>query len=140
MYAFPHQAREHAATGRGVFADIPFEHVAARLADMPEKRLLLAVLMDAIVQLRRRGSAGALEAAAWIRGEGIDAPSPFSFAAVCEALGLDPSYLARGVFRWADEDEPRDDTVMSARLRRPQPRALRMSARTRRERSVAAAR
>ena len=100
---------------------------------------MLAVLMDAIVQLRRHGSAGAIEAAAWIRGEGTEGASAFSFAAVCEALGLDPSYLARGVFRWADEVEPRDD-AMATRLRRPQPRALRMSARTRRERSVAAVR
>jgi hypothetical protein len=140
MYAFTHQARDHAGSGRAASGDISLEHVAARLADMPEKRLMLAVLMDAIVQLRRHGSAGAIEAAAWIRGDGTEGASAFSFTAVCEALGLDPSYLARGVFRWADEVEPRDDAMTAARLRRPQPRALRMSARTRRERSVAAAR
>src|SRR5437764_14781876 len=39
----------------------------SRLVDMPEKRLMLAVLLDAIIQLRRPGSTGALEAAEWIR-------------------------------------------------------------------------
>jgi hypothetical protein len=135
MYAFTHQARDHAASGRAAFGNIPFEQVAARLADMPEKRLMLAVLMDAIVQLKRRGSAGAVEAEAWIRGA-TEGASPFSFAAVCEVLGLEPSYLARGVFRWADCAEPRDDATVAGRLRRPQPRALRMSTRSRRERSV----
>jgi hypothetical protein len=140
VYAFTHQPREHASGGRAALADIPFEHVAARLADMPEKKLMLAVLMDAIVQLRRWGSTGAIEAAAWIRGDGEEPPSPFSFAAVCEALALDSSYLARGVFRWARGAEPCNDATVTTRLRRSQPRALRLSARTRRERSVGAAR
>ena len=50
---------------------------------MPEKRLMLAVLLDAIIQLRRPGSTGAIEAAEWIRG-GEATDSPFSFPVVCE--------------------------------------------------------
>src|SRR5262245_51893528 len=87
-------------SGRRAALDaIPVECVTSRLVDMPEKRLMLAVLLDAIIQLRRPGSTGAIEAADWIRGAASD--SPFSFPAVCEALGLDATYLTRGVFAWA---------------------------------------
>jgi hypothetical protein len=57
------------------------------------------VLLDAVIQLQRRSSIGATEAEIWIRGEeGEDAP--FSFCNVCDALGLDPTYLARGLLAW----------------------------------------
>jgi len=113
--------------------DFPLEHMS-RLADMPEKRLMLAVLLDAIIQLRRPGSTGAVEAAAWIAGE--HAPDqPFSFRALCEALGLDPTYLTRGVYAWARR-ESRDGGARM--LRRSQGRALRLSARGRAPRAVAA--
>lgn len=120
----------------GAFADIPLQQVASRLADMPEKRLMLAVLLDAIVQLRRPGSTGAAEASRWIHGEHDADDSTFSFRSVCDALGLDPEYLSRGVFGWA-----RGGDVVRLHptpLRRPQARALRMTARRRRERSAAA--
>ncbi len=103
--------------------------------DMPEKRLMLAVLLDAILQLRRLG-AGAAEAAAWFRGAG--AGSPFSFASVCDSLGLDAGYLIRGVSAWARGDRESPPTL--GRLRRPQARALRVSIRRRRRaRAVAVA-
>jgi hypothetical protein len=110
------------SSGQGALGDLPLEYMS-RLADMPEKRLMLAVLLDAIIQLRRPGSTGAVEAAAWIAGEGA-ADGPFAFRALCEALGLDPVYLTRGVYAWAR----RDSAVSSRALRRPQGRALRVSA------------
>jgi len=114
---------------------IPLECVTSHLVDMPEKRLMLAVLLDAIIQLRRPGSTGALEAAEWIRGEASD--SPFSFPVVCEALGLDAAYLTRGVFAWARNAQTAAP-LRGARLRRPQVRALKLSARRRSERAIAA--
>jgi hypothetical protein len=134
----PPLGEDQRATERGAraaFDVLPFECVATRLGDMPEKRLMLAVLLDAILQLRLHGSTGAIEAADWIRGGETD--SPFSFLAVCEALGLDPGYLTRGVFAWArraKESAP----LRRSRLRRSQTRALRLSARRRAERSLAA--
>jgi hypothetical protein len=110
-------------SGQGALSDLPLEQMS-RLADMPEKRLMLAVLLDAIIQLRRPGSTGAAEAAAWIAGDGA-ADQPFSFRALCEALGLDPAYLTRGVYAWARRENP---TISSRALRRPQGRALRVSA------------
>lgn len=120
---------------RAALDGFPFEGVTSRLVDMPEKRLMLAVLLDAIIQLRRPGSTGAAEAATWFREGGTD--SPFSFASVCEALGLDAAYLTRGVFAWARAG--RDGVPSVGRLRRPQARALRVSVRRRRgARSLAA--
>jgi hypothetical protein len=76
-----------------------FDRLTARACDTPEKRLMFAVLLDAVIQLQRRNSTGATEAEIWIRGEEGDA-APFSFPNVCDALGLDPTYLGRGLLSW----------------------------------------
>jgi len=65
---------------------------------------MFAVLLDAVIQLRRRNSPGATEAEIWIRGEEAN-DSPFSFDGVCEALGLEPAYLARGLLSWRTSGE-----------------------------------
>ena len=76
-----------------------FDEVASNPSDAPERRLMAAVLFDAVLQLARRGSKGAAEVRRWIHdGEGEN--TPFSFNAVCEALGLDAGYLARGLLAW----------------------------------------
>jgi hypothetical protein len=133
--ASPGNVRATESGRRAALDAIPLECVTSRLVDMPEKRLMLAVLLDAIIQLRRPGSTGAIEAAEWIRGAAPD--SPFSFPAVCEALGLDCGYLTRGVFAWA-RNAPATAPSRTGRLRRPQVRALRLSARRRSDRSLAA--
>ena len=74
-----------------------FDGVAARASDSPEKRLMFAVLLDAVVNLQRRGSVGAAEADRWIR-EQADADLPFSFTNVCDSLGIESGYLRRGLF------------------------------------------
>ncbi len=81
-----------------------FDRLAARACDSPEKRLMFAVLLDAVIQLRRRNRPHATEAEIWIRGETPD-DTPFSFQGVCEALGLDPDYLARGLLSWRTSPE-----------------------------------
>jgi hypothetical protein len=88
-------------------ADVPdsllpdqyFDRLAARACDTPEKRLLFAVLLDAVIHMQRRNSVGAAEAEQWIRGEAND-DSPFSFRNLCDALGIEPTYLARGLLTW----------------------------------------
>ena len=72
-----------------------FDYLAGGSHEMPEKRLMAAVLLDAMVHLQREGSTGAAEVRAWIAGQGRD--HLFSFATVCESLGLDCEYLARGL-------------------------------------------
>ena len=76
-----------------------FDRLAARTSDTPERRLLFAVLLDAVIQLQRRNTSGAAEAERWIRNVD-DGESPFSFRNVCEALGIEPMYLARGLLAW----------------------------------------
>ena len=68
----------------------------------PERKLLVAVLTDAIVRYRLRGmlTDGARrsqlgEAARWILSD--DRRWPYSFVNVCDALGLDPSAVRRAV-------------------------------------------
>lgn len=76
-----------------------FDRLAARTSDTPERRLLFAVLLDAVIQLQRRNTSGSSEAERWIRNE-AESDSPFAFRNVCEALGIEPGYLARGLLSW----------------------------------------
>jgi len=75
-----------------------FDRLAARASDSPEKRLMFAVLLDAFISLQRANSIGANEAELWIQSD--DATTPFSFKGICEALGIEASFLARGLLTW----------------------------------------
>jgi hypothetical protein len=74
----------------------------------PEKKLLLAVLEDAIACFQKylfakdgKGRALFLEAEEWILDEDTD--WLFSFANLCEMLGFEPSYLRDGLMHWKTE-------------------------------------
>src|SRR5215470_6613252 len=69
-----------------------FDRWAARASDSPEKRLMFAVLLDAVIQLQGRNQKDAAEAE----------ESPFSFRNICEALGIETQYLARGLLSWRE--------------------------------------
>jgi hypothetical protein len=74
----------------------------------PEKRLMLAVLADAIDGFRSNHSARYgnkrmifEEVQRWIfeaQGDWV-----FGFESICAALGLDPEYLREGLVRWRNE-------------------------------------
>ncbi|TAJ98364.1 hypothetical protein EPO44_11760 [bacterium] len=71
----------------------------------PEKRLMLAVLEDAIACFQKypfardsKGRALFREAEEWIVEEGSD--WLFSFENICEVLALDPQYVRQGLLRW----------------------------------------
>jgi hypothetical protein len=83
------------------------------LSDTPEKRLIFAVLMDAIVELKRGEGQDAIDAARWIRDESDDVPIRFSDA--CEFLGLEAPGLARGLLRWSAQAEAVPAPVMHGR-------------------------
>ena len=86
---------------RPVSRDTPAPHPGAPILPIdvrmqPEKRLMVAVLADAVSTVVRHGSNGAHvsqkrvgEVEAWIAAEDDD--WPFSFVNVCAALGLDAS-------------------------------------------------
>jgi hypothetical protein len=75
-----------------------FDRWSARASESPEKRLMFAVLLDAVIQLQGRNQKDASEAEAWIRDTAED--SPFTFRNICEALGIAPECLARGLLAW----------------------------------------
>jgi hypothetical protein len=71
----------------------------------PEKKLMLAVLEDAIACFQKyvfaRDGKGRMlfrEAEEWIQEKSGD--WLFSFANICETLGFDPAYLREGLTRW----------------------------------------
>jgi hypothetical protein len=71
----------------------------------PEKKLMLAVLEDAIACFQKyvfaRDGKGRMlfrEAEEWIQEKSGD--WLFSFANICETLGFDPAYLREGLIRW----------------------------------------
>jgi hypothetical protein len=73
----------------------------------PEKRLMLAVLEDAVgtyqkcsVAVAPAGRREFLEAQSWIESD--DVRWPFSFRNICDALGLEGVALRRGLRNWRD--------------------------------------
>ena len=91
----------------------PFQYAQAnRRRDHlhPEKKLMFAVLTDAIECFRRhistksrRGQKIFAEAENWISSR--DELSLFSFEHVCEALDLDSGYLRTGLMRWRADQQ-----------------------------------
>jgi hypothetical protein len=68
------------------------DQVREAFADVPERRLLIALLFDVIRVLHGGGVKERAEISAWIRGTN-SARIPFSL--LCDALELEPTCLAR---------------------------------------------
>ena len=73
----------------------------------PEKKLMLAILEDAIDCFQKyifardgRGKGIFREAEDWILEENGD--RLFSFETVCDGLGFNPSYVRQGLLRWKE--------------------------------------
>ena len=73
----------------------------------PEKRLMLAVLEDAVGTFQkyvtatgRRGQRLFVESEDWFSSEADE--WPFGFENICQALSLEPSYIRSGLRRWRD--------------------------------------
>ncbi len=78
-------------------------HLGAAL--QPEKRLMLAVLEDAVASFQRGVLAGSRTATRefddvqrWFASE--DTAWPYAFLNICHVLGFEPAYLRRGLDRW----------------------------------------
>lgn len=72
---------------------------------LPEKRLMIAVLEAAVVDLQKyattstgRGRRLFADAEAWFSS--TDDDEPFGFESICHALALDPSFIRTGLRRW----------------------------------------
>ncbi len=85
-----------------------FERVQIDASLQPEKRLMLAVLEDAVGTFQKcAGATGRrarrlfAEAEEWFASD--DAEWPYAFANICQALGLEPLYVRKGLRRWYDQ-------------------------------------
>lgn len=82
-----------------------FDRVQIDASLQPEKRLMLAVLEDAVGAFQkyataatRRGRRLFGEAEEWFEDAASD--WPFAFENVCQALALEPAYIRSGLRRW----------------------------------------
>ena len=85
-----------------------FEALRGKNGLEPEKRLMLAVLEDAVRCFQDNVSAESdtkrkllNEAEEWFLKENDD--WVFSFENICEALALNPEYVRRGLLRWKEK-------------------------------------
>ena len=98
-----------------------FDRVRRRTEHDGERRLMIAVLEDAVDVYRKhagardpRGEQLFQEAEAWI--DDPDRTWLFSFQNICDVLGLDASYLRRGLHTWKGRAlEERHDKVVTIR-------------------------
>jgi hypothetical protein len=86
-----------------------FDRIGSDAAFQPEKRLMLAVLEEAIATFQRHAIADTRrsqrlveEVEEWVSGVGGE--WPFSFDNVCAGLDLDAEYLRAGMTRWKDAE------------------------------------
>lgn len=82
-----------------------FDRVGTDASAQPEKRLMLAILEDAVTTFQRhvhsdtRRSRRLVEdVEAWMAGE--QSEDSFSFEGVCAALDIEPEYVRQGLARW----------------------------------------
>lgn len=87
-----------------------FDRAMTESTLVPEKRLMLAVLEDAIasfqrnfIQSRHRPDVDDFDVESWLESD--DMSWPFSFASICQALDMEPEYLRRGLKSWRDRAE-----------------------------------
>jgi len=83
-----------------------YDRIFAEASLVPEKRLMLAVLEDAIASFQRAfiqpraviEDAEDFDVEAWLESD--DMTWPFSFASICQALDMEPGYLRNGLADW----------------------------------------
>ena len=99
---------------------LPVQQAGPRI-DVPERRLMLAVLEDALDVFRKHvrtghGSDLFADVEAWFASD--DSGLPFAFVNVCDALGIDAGWLrARLARRRAERRDLHVDGVLVVRLR-----------------------
>jgi len=104
-------------------AVLPEQFFSQAATAVPERRLMLAILLDAITHLERRGTVGAEEAKRWICRV---ADGPCSFRGTCEAVGIEPTHLGRCLLAWYAGDK--SHLLSPARLLRTSGRPRRVTA------------
>jgi hypothetical protein len=87
-----------------------YDRIFAEASLVPEKRLMLAVLEDAIAAFQRAyvqpddevdGKPSEQDVEIWLKSRDIS--WPFSFESICQALDMEAEYLRNGLLRWRDK-------------------------------------
>jgi hypothetical protein len=114
MAAFSERPREALGDLLGNEIILPAQFWSRPVQDLrtePERRLMLAVLENAVLTLHRcalkpsaQGRRIATEVRTWIASN--SRRHPFAFAAICDVLGIDMDYLRGMIARWTDEGAP----------------------------------
>ncbi len=91
---------------------LPSQYLATtrrKIPSQPEKKLMLAILEDAVVSFQKflfaqngRGKNLFRDAEQWIFQE--NGAWVFSFEGICETLELSPSYLRKGLMEWVKKE------------------------------------
>ena len=91
-----------------LLSDQYFENLRRKTPLKPEKKLMLAILEDAVWCFQhnvwaRNGKGKKLfdEAQEWILDKSRD--WVFSFESICEVLGFTPRYVRQGLLRWKEK-------------------------------------
>ncbi len=104
---------------------LPSQYLATtkrKLLSQPEKKLMLAILEDAVVSFQKflfaqKGKRKNLfrDAEEWLFQE--NGHWVFSFESICDALGLNPSYLRKGLKEWMGKQLAQDNRAKVYPLR-----------------------
>lgn len=104
----PEQAVSRLIEADTILPEQYFDRLIADHSSFPEKRLMLAVLEDAVASFQRyldsknrRSQRLFQEAEEWFWSD--DADWPFSFVSICNALEIEPEYLRRGLKAWKEK-------------------------------------
>ena len=107
-HEFVHQDMGNLFEPDTVLPDQYYAMVQTGRFSAPEMRLMVAVLEDVVACLSvdphlcsRRQRLDFHNAHSWVNAP-VNGDWIFSFANICETLGLDPSYLRRGLNQWAN--------------------------------------
>jgi len=99
-----------------------YDTTGKRRHEQPEKRLMLAILEDALLCFQnyflasdKKGRAAFRDAEEWI----LDKNSSWLFSCenLCEELGLNPDYVRAGLMRWKEKQLAQRQTARIYRLR-----------------------
>ncbi|MGE0823405.1 MAG: hypothetical protein AB7G75_33375 [Candidatus Binatia bacterium] len=101
-----------------------FDRIRAERSSQPEKRLMLAVMEDAIATFQksvqgatRRQRRLLRETEEWIGSE--DDSWPFSFENICVALDIEAEYLRKGIREWKSSLLARDNQQEASHVLSP---------------------
>ena len=100
---------------------LPLQMISVRTLGIgePEKRLMAAVLKDAIQAYHAMAGRPSPRARAllhelenWFGSD--DMVYPFAFRRICEALALDPGWMRDGLARWRASQAPGEATALAS--------------------------